>query len=57
MQVGLDEDADYSDYSHLNVNGAKKVGDFLGKYLVEHYELSDMHKVEDNLWEQAKAIQ
>ena len=56
-EAGLNENTDYSDYSHLNVNGAKKVGDFLGKYLVEHYELSDMHKVEDNLWEQTKAIQ
>lgn len=43
--VNMDQVADYStdlfDSSHLNASGAKKVSDFLGRYLVDHYGVED----------------
>lgn len=43
--VSMDQVVDYRtdmfDSSHLNASGAKKVTDFLGKYLTEHYDLQD----------------
>lgn len=54
--VGLDGKTDFSDEGHLNINGATKVSDYLGSYLTENYDLQDMRKVEDNLWEKAKGM-
>ena len=42
---------DFSDYGHLNTRGASKVADYIGQYLVDHYELSDMRTVEGNIWQ------
>ncbi len=51
-EVGFDVNTDFSDGGHLNVYGAEKVSDYLGKVLKEHYDLTDMREVKDNLWEQ-----
>lgn len=50
-EVGLDGDTDFSDAGHLNDNGAAKVADYLGKYIVDNYEVTDMRTVVNNLWE------
>lgn len=51
-EVGLNGKTDFSDFGHLNKFGAEKVADYLGKYLIEKYDLSDMRKVENNIWQQ-----
>lgn len=51
-KVGLDGKTDYKDKGHLNTSGATKVADYVGKYLKEHYDLTDMRKIDNNLWEQ-----
>ena len=38
--------------SHLNSNGAKKIANYLGKYIAENYSVTDFRKVENNIWEQ-----
>ena len=38
-EVGIDENADYCDNEHLNKYGAYKVADYLGKYILENYNL------------------
>ncbi len=40
-QLGIDFYADFKDPQHLNARGAEKVSRQLGKYLVEHYALTD----------------
>lgn len=51
-EIGIDPKTDFADKGHLNVDGAAKVSAFLGQYLSEHYDLTDMRQVADNLWEQ-----
>lgn len=52
-EVGLDGKTDFSDAGHLNTNGSIKVADYIGKFLIENYKLTDMRNVTGNLWEQA----
>ena len=52
-EIGLDGYTDYEDADHTNVSGATKIANYLGKYIVENYEMTDMRTVENNLWEQA----
>lgn len=33
--------SDFADDHHLNISGARKCADFLGEYLVSHYDLTD----------------
>lgn len=56
-EIGLDGNTDFWYGGHTNVNGATKVADYLGKYISEHYELTDMRTVPGNLWEQANAME
>lgn len=49
--VGLDIMLDYSDTHHLAESGAIKVADYMGQYLWDHYNLSDMRLQENNLWQ------
>ena len=51
-EIGLNGETDFMDPNHLNSNGAKKVADFLGKYIVDHYDITDMRTIKGNLWEQ-----
>lgn len=55
--VGIDVNTDFMDAGHLNTKGSIKMADYLGKYLIEHYELTDMRNIDNNLWEQALAIE
>ncbi|MGN0277942.1 MAG: hypothetical protein ACI4C4_01165 [Lachnospiraceae bacterium] len=52
-EMGIDCETDFKDPGHLNNSGAAKVADFLGEYIVNNYDVTDMRTVEDNLWEQA----
>ena len=49
-EICLDPGSDFGDPSHLNTSGATKVADFLGQYIVEHYELTDYRNIDGNLW-------
>lgn len=40
-EMGLDEKTDIMDEEHLNESGAGKVGEYLSKYILDNYELSD----------------
>lgn len=40
-EIGLDAETDFSDASHLNSSGADKIASFIGKYLSEHFSLTD----------------
>ena len=37
----VDENTDFSDQSHLNIAGAKKMTGFLGRYISENYDVPD----------------
>ena len=45
-EIGLAASDFYYDTNHLNVIGARKCSDFLGEYLVSHYDLTD-HRGDD----------
>ncbi len=50
-EIGIDSETDFSDENHLNDKGAAKVADYLGVFIVNHYDVTDMRTIEDNLWE------
>lgn len=52
-EIGLNPETDFSDKGHVNTEGATKVADYLGAYLKQHYELTDMRTIENNPWEMA----
>lgn len=52
-EAGFDVDKDFSDRGHMNVYGAEKVSDYLGKVLKENFDLTDMRGIKDNLWEKS----
>ena len=41
-EVGIDQNTDFSDVGHLNNSGAKKVANYLGKYIIENYDVTNM---------------
>ena len=53
-EIGIDGKTDFSDSGHLNTSGAEKVAVYLGKYIVENYDVTDMRTIENNLWTMAK---
>lgn len=55
-ELGIDETKNFSDEGHLNNNGAVKVADFLGEYLISNYDLSDMRTIKDNPWDRALGL-
>lgn len=40
-EIGLDAGTDFYNYQHMNINGAKKITDFLSEYLIYNYGFSD----------------
>lgn len=44
--LGIDAKRDFYDDSHLNVFGAEKATRYIGKYLLEHYDLNTKHAAE-----------
>ena len=49
--IGIDCETDFCDAVHLNESGAVKVSDFLGEYIIDHYDVTDWRAVEGNIWE------
>lgn len=49
--IGIDCETDFCDPGHLNDSGAVKVADFLGEYIVNNYDVTDMRTVTGNIWE------
>ncbi|MCI6998455.1 MAG: hypothetical protein MR936_17205 [Eubacterium sp.] len=50
-ELALDCEKDFYDMGHLNDSGAVKVADFLGSYIVNNYEVTDMRNADGNIWE------
>lgn len=50
-EVGFDEKIDFMDEGHLNRSGAIKAADYLGNFIEDSYDLPDVRKVDNNLWE------
>ena len=38
-EVGIDGETDFRDKDHLNNSGSRKVADYLGRYIVENYDI------------------
>ena len=55
-EIGLDGETDFADKTHLNNSGSEKLADYIGQYIVDHYDVTDLRKTEGNLWEQAKRM-
>ncbi|MBR5597721.1 MAG: hypothetical protein IKW30_09985 [Lachnospiraceae bacterium] len=51
-EIGIDSEKDYFDSGHFNTSGATKVANFLGNYIRENYDLTDMRTIEGNVWQQ-----
>ena len=51
-EMRIDLTTDYKDKYHLNSSGAAKMTRYLGRYLKEHYDLTDMRTVEGSMWEE-----
>ncbi len=51
-EIGIDDQTDFYNEGHLNTSGALKTADYLGQYIIDHYELTDMRQIEGNIWEQ-----
>lgn len=51
--MGIDCSTDFCDHSHFNSRGAAKAADYIGKYIIEHYNLTDYRTVTGNLWDEA----
>lgn len=44
-EIGIDYNTDtYDQGLHMNLSGAEKCADYLGKYLVDHYDLKDLRE-------------
>jgi len=52
-EIGLDGNTDFRDDQHPNSSGAAKITDYLGRYISQHYDLTDMRTIDDNIWEKA----
>lgn len=50
-EIGLDSDTDFQDRGHLNTSGARKIANYLGKYITEKYDMTDMRTVKGNIWD------
>ena len=48
--VGLDCNTDFQDRGHLNTSGARKIASYLGKFIVDNYDVTDVRSREGNLW-------
>lgn len=49
--IGIDDSTDFGDYEHLNVYGAEKMTAYLGKFIVDNYDvMSDSTDEEVRYW-------
>lgn len=51
-EAGIDCNTDFCDPGHLNGSGAVKVAEYLGEFIVDNYDVTDMRLEEGNIWEQ-----
>jgi len=51
QEMDINGDTDFRDKTHLNDSGAAKLADFLGEYIVNNYDVTDMRRIAGNLWE------
>lgn len=57
QEIGMDFEKDYYDKSHVNIFGADKYTDFVGKYLMENYSFQDKRGLEAySDWDEDYAI-
>lgn len=40
-EIGMDFEHDFADHAHLNAQGAKKYASYLGRWIKEHYQVTD----------------
>ncbi len=50
-ELEIDCETDFDDPTHLNDSGSAKVADFLGSYIVNHYDVTDIRTIKENIWE------
>ena len=51
-ELKLDGKTDFQDLGHVNITGANKISNYLGKFIKDNYDVTDMRQVENNLWQQ-----
>lgn len=52
-EIGIDEDSDYYNDDHLNPFGCEKFTDYLGNYIMTHYNINTSHSEEtDKEWQE-----
>ncbi len=51
----LDYEFDFSDSSHVNMAGGLKLTDYIGKYYIDHYRISQVSEQTGTKWDQAYA--
>lgn len=51
-EIGINGQTDFADEGHLNTSGSEKVAAFLGEYIVNNYDVTDMRTIDGNIWEQ-----
>ncbi|MFI3172871.1 MAG: hypothetical protein R3Y58_10990 [Eubacteriales bacterium] len=56
-ETGINGETDFQDIGHLNYSGAVKVADYLGEYIVNNYDVTDMRTIEGNIWSQSPLVQ
>lgn len=54
-EMGLDISQDFSDKGHVNIFGAEKFTDYLGKYIMQNYGLPDRRAEENRGWDETYA--
>lgn len=51
-ELGIDAGTDFRDNTHLNRYGSKKASDYMGRYLMERYDLTDLRATDtENSWD------
>lgn len=55
-EAGIDPSTDFWDTGHLNIDGASKMGDYIGGVIKENFLIRDMRLVEGNLWSQSSLL-
>lgn len=50
-EISFDPKTDFWNGGHVNRSGANKVTDYLGKYITEKFDCTDMRSIEGNIWE------
>ncbi|MBO7710171.1 MAG: hypothetical protein J6S83_06865 [Lachnospiraceae bacterium] len=51
-EIGIIPTTDYKDLYHLNSSGARKFSLYLGQFLKERYDLTDLRGADGTLWEE-----